>query len=302
MTGKFLKAILVLAVAAFFLDMALPFFLPRISRFKKQDPKKTIYMVYTEQRWKKLGIKRRISQRWVPFSHISNYLIKAVLIGEDDKFWHHDGFDFEGMEKALEKDMKAHKFKAGGSTITQQLAKNLFLTPSKNPIRKLKEAIYTWRLEKDLSKKRILEIYLNVAEWGDGIFGAEAASRYYFGKPASALTPEEAARLASVLPNPRVYSPVRPSRYVDNRSRIIYNIMVKRGIVEEMDKTVDEMRKEESPADMSNAPEDTYQAPPVTPAYPAPAPTEPSASPSSGPASSQRGEDRFRPESMNPAN
>jgi len=155
-----------------------------------------------------------------------------VLIGEDDKFWQHEGFDYEAMQKAIEKDIKAKKFKLGGSTISQQLAKNLFLSPSKNPIRKIREALITWRMEKALSKKRLLELYLNVAEWGDaGIFGIEAAARHYYGKSASALGPEEASRLAAVLPNPRKFNPLGSSRYVVNRAGLIYNIMVRRGIV-----------------------------------------------------------------------
>ncbi len=189
-------------------------------------------MGYREKEWQKQGKKIEIRQIWTPLSRISPYLIKAVLISEDDKFYQHEGFDFEAIEKAVEKDIKQKKFKFGGSTISQQLAKNLYLSPPKNPIRKLKEAILTWRIEKTLSKKRILELYLNIAEWGEGIFGIGAASFHYYGKPPSELSPEEAARLASVLPNPRKYSPVGTSRYVEKRSRIIYNIMVKRGIVE----------------------------------------------------------------------
>ena len=173
-----------------------------------------------------------MDQIWVPYRAISPYLIKAVLIGEDDKFWHHEGFDYEAMEKAVEKDIKAGRFKLGGSTITQQLAKNLYLSPSKNPIRKIREAIITWRLERALTKRRILEIYLNIAEWGPkGIFGIEAAARHYYGKHASELGPEEAARLAAVLPNPRRFNPLGDSRYVRYRSNLIYRIMVRRGIV-----------------------------------------------------------------------
>ena len=164
-------------------------------------------------------------------SRISPYLIKAVIIAEDDKFWKHEGFDFEAIQKAVEKDLKARKFKAGGSTISQQLAKNLYLTPSKNPLRKIKEAILTWRIERTLSKKRIIELYLNVVEWGEGIFGVEAASRYYYGKSAATLGPEEAARLAAVLPNPRKFNPRGNSRYVAKRAELIENIMIRRGII-----------------------------------------------------------------------
>lgn len=207
------------------------FSFPNISALKKHNPQKTSFMEYREAEWKKHGKKYRVQQIWVPFSRISPYLIKAVLIAEDDKFWSHEGFDYNAIQKAVEKDIKARKFKFGGSTISQQLAKNLYLSPSKNPLRKIAEAVITWRMEKVLSKKRILELYLNVAEWGEGIFGIETASRHYYGKSASDLTPDEAARLASVLPNPRRFSPIGNSRYVDNRSRIIYDIMVKRGIV-----------------------------------------------------------------------
>jgi monofunctional biosynthetic peptidoglycan transglycosylase len=156
---------------------------------------------------------------------------KAVLIAEDDKFWQHEGFDLEAMQKAIEKDIKLGKLKYGGSTISQQLAKNLFLSPSKNPLRKVKEAILTWRIENNLSKRRILELYLNVAEWGDGIFGIEAASRHYYGKSAAELTPMEAARLVVVLPNPLKYNPTGTSKYVEKRAEIVYGIMVRRGIV-----------------------------------------------------------------------
>jgi monofunctional biosynthetic peptidoglycan transglycosylase len=208
------------------------FISPNIAKLKKENPRKTAFMEYREKEWAREGKKYRVQQTWVPYRAISPYLVKAVLIGEDDKFWQHEGFDYEAMQKAIEKDIKAKKFKLGGSTISQQLAKNLYLSPSKNPVRKLREAIITWRMERALSKKRLLEIYLNVAEWGDrGIFGVEAAARSYYGKSASALGPEEAARLAAVLPNPRKFNPLGTSRYVVNRSALIYNIMVRRGIV-----------------------------------------------------------------------
>jgi len=204
---------------------------PDVSRLKKQNPEKTSFMEYREKAWKEKGKKYRINQIWVPFSSISPYLIKAVLISEDDKFWSHEGFDYEAIRKAIEKDIKTGKFKFGGSTVTQQLARNLYLSPSKNPVRKLREAITTWRMEKVLSKKRILELYLNVVEWGEAIFGIEAAALHYYGKHASEIGPEEATRLAAVLPNPRKYSPTGGSKYIANRADLIYKIMVKRGII-----------------------------------------------------------------------
>lgn len=218
--------------AAFLLFLAAHFVYPDISRLKKENPKKTAMMEYREKEWARQGKKYKVNQRWVSYGAISPYLVKAVLIAEDDKFWQHEGFDYEAMQKAIEKDIKAKKFKLGGSTISQQLSKNLFLSPSKNPVRKVREAIITWRIERALAKRRILELYLNVAEWGDkGIFGIEAAARHYYGKPASALGPEEAARLAAVLPNPRKFNPLGGSRYVESRSRLIYRIMERRGIV-----------------------------------------------------------------------
>lgn len=225
--------------------------MPDLSKLKKENPKKTALMEYRENVSKEKGKPYRIYQSWVPFSKISPYLVKAVLIAEDDKFWKHEGFDYEAIQKAIEKDLKARKFKFGGSTITQQLARNLYLSAEKSLIRKISEAIITWRMEEVLSKKRILELYLNVAEWGEGIFGVEAASRHYYGKPSFELAPEEAARLASVLPNPRKYNPVGDQRYVINRSNLIYRIMIQRGIViPEYEKTIEES---ESPTPLDRA-------------------------------------------------
>jgi monofunctional glycosyltransferase len=222
-------------------------FVPDISQLKKDPPKKTSFMKFREIEWKREGKQYRIHQKWVALSHISPYLIKAVLIAEDDKFWSHEGFDYEAMQKAIEKDIKKKKFKLGGSTISQQLAKNLYLSPAKNPIRKIREAIITWRMERVLKKRRILELYLNVAEWGDeGIFGIEAATRHYYGKSASELNPEEAVRLAAVLPNPRKYNPLGESGYVVHRANLIYSIMVRRGIVVPEYKEVIEGDKEDA--------------------------------------------------------
>ena len=229
--GTYLKRLIIIFIVIVLLSFAYTVLIPDISRLKKENPKKTALMEYREREWKEKGKKYRINQQWVPLSQVSPYLIKAVLIAEDDKFWRHEGFDYEAIEKAVEKDIKARRFKLGGSTISQQLAKNLYLSPSKNPFRKVIEALITWRMEHVLSKKRILEIYLNVIEWGEGIFGIETASRHYYGKPSSSLTPEEASRLAAVLPNPRKYNPLGTQRYVVYRSSLIHSIMVKRGIV-----------------------------------------------------------------------
>jgi monofunctional biosynthetic peptidoglycan transglycosylase len=228
---KLIKIAVFLALLAFIAGIVFYMVYPDVSKLKKENPKKTSFMEYREEEWKKKGKKVRIQKKWVSLSQISPYLMKAVIIAEDDKFWSHKGFDLDAIQKALEKDLEKGKFKFGGSTISQQLVKNLYLTPSKNPLRKLKEAIITWRLERALNKRRILELYLNVVEWGEGIFGIEAAAHHFYGKPASALSPQEASRLAAVLPNPRRYRPNGSSQYVEKRATIIYNIMVKRGIV-----------------------------------------------------------------------
>ena len=228
---KLAKIVFFFVILSFFTGIGFFMIYPDVSKLMKENPKKTSFMEYREEEWEKKGKKIKIQKKWVPLSHISPYLIKAVLIAEDDKFWSHKGFDLDAIRKALEKDLDKGKFKFGGSTISQQLVKNLYLTPSKNPLRKAKEAIITWRMEKALSKRRILELYLNIVEWGEGIFGIEVAAQHYYGKPSGALSPQESARLAAVLPNPRRYRPNRPPRYVDKRAAIIYDIMVKRGIV-----------------------------------------------------------------------
>ena len=228
---KLIKIFIFIMMSTLFLSVGIYFVYPDVSKLKKVAPKKTAFMEYREEEWRDQGKKKKIVQKWVPLGRISPYVIKAVIIAEDDKFWTHEGFDYDAIQKAIEKDIKKKKFAFGGSTISQQLAKNLYLSPSKNPIRKVKEAILTWRMERDISKKRIIELYLNVAEWGDGLFGIEAAAQSYFGKPASALTAREAARLASVLPNPRKFNPAGSSKFVENRSERIYQIMVRRGIV-----------------------------------------------------------------------
>ncbi len=224
---RYLYALLISLCVLLVLYLA---FIPGVSHLKKENPKKTAMMEYREAEWAAKKKKRKVYHAWVPYSRISPYMAKAAIIAEDDKFWQHEGFDLEAIQKAIEKDLKAGKFKSGGSTISQQLAKNLFLKPTKSPVRKVREAIITWKLERTLSKKRILELYLNVAEWGEGIFGVEAASRHHFGKPASQLTAMEAARLAAVLPNPRRYNASGEQRFVANRANVIYRIMVRRGV------------------------------------------------------------------------
>ena len=228
---KNLKYILLAIVLFLFVDVGRYAFYPDVNELKKTNPIPSSFMQYRMEQWKEDGLEKNITQKWVKLKQISPYVVKAVLISEDDKFWNHDGFDTQGLEDAFERNIKEGKFSAGGSTISQQLSKNLYLNPSKNPIRKLKEAIITYRIEHTLSKKRIIEIYLNVAEWGDGIFGIEAAARHYFKKSAKNLTAMEAAKLASVLPNPIIYNPIGNQKTVLKKSNRIYKIMQRRGIV-----------------------------------------------------------------------
>jgi monofunctional glycosyltransferase len=169
--------------------------------------------------------KLRREQHWVPYSRISTHLKRAVIVAEDSAFWEHEGIDLEQIRESMEVNLEKGTAARGGSTITQQLAKNLYLSPSRNPIRKLRELIIARRLEATLNKARILEIYLNVIEWGDGIWGAEAAARRYFGISASALSPAQAALLAGAIINPRLLNPGRPTPRLLRRQRIIMRRM-----------------------------------------------------------------------------
>ena len=162
-----------------------------------------------------------LRHRWVSYSQISVYLKRAVVAAEDIKFLRHDGFDWEGVGEAFERNLRARRIVAGGSTISQQLAKNLFLSGSRTPWRKAQEALITLMLEAMMSKRRILEIYLNVIEWGNGVFGAQAAARHHFGANAAELTPEQAAKLAAMIPSPRYYDVHRNAQALHRRSAII---------------------------------------------------------------------------------
>jgi monofunctional biosynthetic peptidoglycan transglycosylase len=167
----------------------------------------------------------QLRKQWVAYGNISVHLKRAVVAAEDDKFVDHEGFDWEGIQRALEKNQKKGKVVAGGSTITQQLAKNLLLSPTKTVFRKAEEAIITVWIELLWDKRRILEVYLNVVEWGNGIFGAEAAARRYFGTAAASLDTEQAARLAVMLPAPRRYERDPWSAYMNGRTQLIVSRM-----------------------------------------------------------------------------
>jgi monofunctional biosynthetic peptidoglycan transglycosylase len=216
--------------------------LPDVRALKTTNPSTTAFMELRAGEARAQGRTPRRLQRWVSYGHISPELKRAVLVAEDDAFWQHEGVDFEQMQESFEADWARGRFVRGGSTITQQLAKNLYLSPSKNPVRKLRELVIARRLEAELKKARILELYLNVIEWGDGIYGAEAAARTYFGTPAASLGPNDAALLAAAIVNPRVLNPGRPSARLVRRQQLILRRM---GAV--IPPTLETMQKSESP-------------------------------------------------------
>ncbi|MFW5784866.1 MAG: monofunctional biosynthetic peptidoglycan transglycosylase, partial [Chitinispirillaceae bacterium] len=183
-----IRFVLKVLVLLFVADICYLFFVVDIPKLRTTIPPKTAFMKLREMQWERAGKRRTLKKKYVPLKRISRHVRRAVVLSEDAKFWNHEGFDYEAIRNAFEENIEARRFKFGGSTISMQLSRNLYLTPDKNPYRKFREAIITWRIERTLPKARILEIYLNVVEWGDGVFGIEAASRHYFGKPASALT------------------------------------------------------------------------------------------------------------------
>lgn len=195
--------------------------LPDVRPLAKTNPPPTAFMQLRIAEAEAAGRKLQIRQTWVPYGRISPVLKRAVIVTEDAAFFDHDGIDLNEIKVSFEKNWEEGEFLRGASTITQQLAKNLYLSPSRNPMRKVTELLITRRLEAELTKRRIFEIYLNVIEWGDGIFGCEAASRAYFGKSSADLTTEEAALLAGAIINPRVHSPAKPTKRLLRRQQII---------------------------------------------------------------------------------
>jgi monofunctional biosynthetic peptidoglycan transglycosylase len=201
----------------------------RLQELEQVNPHRTALMQQREREAAVAGKPFHVQQLWVPLYRISPHLAHAVIVSEDGTFFENGGVDWYEVEESIEKNLEEGKAARGASTISQQLAKNLFLSTSKDPLRKLKELVITLRMERMLSKERILEIYLNVIEWGNGVFGAEAAAKKYFGKSASAITREEAARLAAVIPSPLRHQPNQPSQYVDRRASLILDRMTSRG-------------------------------------------------------------------------
>ena len=198
----------------------------RVFRLKSLAPATTAMIEQRAAEARAKGEEVKRVQTWVPYDRISRNLTRAVLAGEDSRFFDHAGFDWEEMRKALEEDWNRGEFRRGASTITQQLAKNLFLSTSKNPVRKLHEALITKEMEWILGKRRILEIYLNVIEWGDGVYGAEAAARTYFNTSAAALNADQAAFLSAIIPSPNgAFNPNTHRRRVERRKNLIERLM-----------------------------------------------------------------------------
>ena len=189
------------------------------------NPTNTAFMEARLENMRDDNPKARLRHKWVPYADISVNLKRALIAAEDGKFLDHDGFDWQAIQRAASKNLKRGKVVAGGSTISQQLSKNLFLSGSRTPWRKLQEAAITVMIETVMSKRRILEIYMNVIEWGNGVFGAEAAARHYYRTSASGLSADQSARLAAMVPNPRYYDRVRTTKALDKKTEIIRSRM-----------------------------------------------------------------------------
>ncbi|WP_373988955.1 monofunctional biosynthetic peptidoglycan transglycosylase [Duganella sp. BuS-21] len=207
-----------------FLAVQLYFFL-QIWWWVDHNPSMTSFMRQQQAAIQEKNPKANIQQAWVPYNRISNNLKRAIIASEDANFSEHEGVDWEALQKAYEKNNKKKKVVSGGSTITQQLAKNLFLSGSRSYLRKGQELIITYMLETLMDKERIFEIYLNVVEFGTGTFGAEAAARHYYGVGAASLSAVQAAKLAVMLPNPRYFDKHRDSNYLARRTGVILRRM-----------------------------------------------------------------------------
>ena len=199
--------------------------LPDVRRLRTTNPSTTAFMELRAREAEAQGRPIVREQRWVSYARISQNLKRAVIVTEDAAFWQHGGIDYDQLRESMEVNWERGEFARGASTITQQLAKNLYLSPSKNPVRKVKELLITRRLEAELTKQRILELYLNVIEWGDGVWGADAAARRYFRKNAADLSAPEAALLAGAIANPHIMNPAHPTARLRRRQEMIMRRM-----------------------------------------------------------------------------
>ncbi len=245
-----IKTILTLFLAFLVYELAtIPWF--GIPDLRTVSPSETALMRQRIDEAAAEGKSLRIVHRWVPISRLPKYVVNAVVVAEDGTFWTHGGFDWYEVQESIEKNIEKRRVARGGSTITQQLAKNLYLSTSRDPLRKAKEALITLLLERHLSKTRILELYLNNIEWGKGIFGIESAAQTYFGKPASALSLEEAARCAAVIPSPLRHRPDSDTRWVSYRTRVVLTRMAARNYIpQSQPEEVSSSETEPEPADI----------------------------------------------------
>jgi monofunctional biosynthetic peptidoglycan transglycosylase len=221
--GRWLRRLALLAVAAVLLLQL--WYLGWIVLYRWVNPAETAFMSRERARIEKIRAGAGLKHAWVGYGAISPYLKRAVVAAEDARFIEHEGVDWDAVQKAIEDNRKRGRPARGGSTISQQLAKNLFLSPERSYLRKGQELVITYMIEAVWDKRRILEVYLNVAEWGDGVFGAEAAARHYYRTPASRLGPEESARLAVMLPRPKFYDRNRESEYLARRAAAVLRYM-----------------------------------------------------------------------------
>ncbi len=220
------KALLLLVVAPLIIVLALQaYFFVQIWWWVDHNPESTSFMRHQLAVMQEKNPDAKLKYKWVPYERISRHLKRAIIAAEDSNFSEHEGVDWEALQKAYEKNSKKGKVVSGGSTITQQLAKNLFLSSDRSYVRKAQEFVITYMLEFWMDKQRIFEIYLNVVEWGNGVFGAEAAAQHYYGTSAANLGPGQAARLAVMLPNPRFYDKHPRSAYLAKRTNLILRRM-----------------------------------------------------------------------------
>jgi monofunctional biosynthetic peptidoglycan transglycosylase len=219
------RAVLALVAIGFGCAAFIYLTLPDVRPLRTSNPESTAFIDLRAREARAKGTQPKRIQRWVSYARISANLTRAVLVTEDSRFWTHEGIDLDELKESIETNLERMEFSRGGSTITQQLAKNLYLSPSKNPVRKLRELLIARHLEAELSKQRILELYLNVVEWGDGIYGAEAAARSYFRKSAADLSQSESALLAAALSNARLLNPAHPTPRLRRRQAMVMRRM-----------------------------------------------------------------------------
>ncbi len=222
---KVARALLVVLAAGVGYAAFIYLTLPDVRPLRTTNPASTAFIALRTREARARGEEPKRVQRWIDYSRMSPNLKRAVLVTEDARFWTHEGIDFDELKESMEVNLERMEFARGGSTITQQLAKNLYLSPSKNPVRKLRELLIARRLEAELTKQRILELYLNEIEWGDGIYGAEAAARTYFHKSASDLSASEAALLAAAISNPHILNPAHPTARLRRRQQMVMHRM-----------------------------------------------------------------------------